>query len=145
MPADGRLRARFTGGAGALSLSSAYGFLAEESGSGAVVELPLAGTAGYRTPLRARYAYASAGHLRRVVAIHGNFRPPAVDRLEQAAAALPNRRARRRLTRAGVTRLVVHRELMRPGLAARLIADLDAAGYRTLHEGEDALVYALAP
>lgn len=126
-----------------LAVSDAYPFLAEEADRGAVVELPSEDTTGYRTPVMTLYTYGSAGHLRRVVAYHGSVRLPAPDRLQQAASELPDPRAVQLLRSAGVTRLVVHRNLMNPQEAARLVAILERAHFRILHNGPEAVVFAL--
>ena len=90
-----------------------------------------------------RYTYGSAGHLRRVVAYHGSVRLPAVDRLQKAAGQLPDVEAHNLLRASGVTRLVVHRGLMRSEVATRLVADLEGAGYRKLHASVQSVVFAL--
>lgn len=126
-----------------LELSEAYPFLADESDRGAVVELPGADNTGYRTPVMSRYSLGSAGHLRRIVGYNGSVPLPAADRLQYAAGRLPDERARGILTTAGVTRLVVHRDLMAPGQAEQLIGRLNAAGYRAVFQGTDATVFAL--
>lgn len=58
-----------------LAISDAYRFLAAKADRGGVVELPAADRGGYRTPMLVRSTYGSAGHLRRVVAIHGQGLP----------------------------------------------------------------------
>ncbi len=126
-----------------LAVSDAYPFLAGEANRGAVVELPSADVTGYRTPVMTLYTYGSAGHLRRVVAYHGSVRLSAPDSLQEAASRLPDRDAQDRLRSAGVTRLVVHRSLMKPDEAVRVIAALERANYRKLHEGIEAVVFAL--
>lgn len=126
-----------------LELSSAYRFLANESDSGGIVELPIGDSTGYRTPMRTRYTYGSAGHLRRVVAFHGSVHPPLLESLEASAQQLPNVTARRVLTTYGVTRLVVHRDLMSRAAADRLIDALRAGGYAVLHDADDAAVIGL--
>lgn len=88
------------------------------------------------------YTYGSAGHLRRVVAYHGSVRLAAPDSLQEAASRLPDRDAQDFLRSAGGTRLVVHRSLMKPEAAARVIAALEKANYRKLHDGIEGVVFA---
>jgi len=128
-----------------LAVSDAYPFLAEEPDRGAIVELPGEDMTGYRTPVMTLYTYGSAGHLRRVVAYHGSVRLPAPDRLQQAANDLPDPRALQLLRSAGVTRLIVHRSLMKTEDAERIISALEHAHYRNLHNGAEAAVFALDP
>jgi hypothetical protein len=126
-----------------LSLSDAYPFLAAEADRGGVIELPDAAPDGYRVHYLVRYAYASAGHLRRVVGFHGAVYPGILDNLLAAAERLPSEPSRRFLAAWGVTRLVVHREPVfidpRPDRRDALVA----AGYPVLYEGRGATVFAL--
>jgi len=92
-----------------LDLSGAYTYLASENDRGAVVELPTADTNGYRTPMLVRSTYGSAGHLRRVVAIHGQNVPQLAQTLLAEAEALPDPGVAARLRSYGCSRLVVHR------------------------------------
>ncbi len=126
-----------------LSVSDAYPFLAAETGRGGVVELPDAGPDGYRAPYLVRYAYGSAGHLRRVVAFHGTVFPPLLDNLLASARRLPGEPARRTLVAWGVTRLVLHREPFFLDLHPERHDALVRAGYRVLYEGRGATVFAL--
>ncbi len=126
-----------------LAVSDAYPFLAEEPNRGSVVELPAEDVTGYRTPVMALYTYGSTGHLRRIVGYLGSIRLSAPDALQQAAQELPDPRALNLLRTAGVTRLIVHRRLMKTEEAVRLIAALEHAHYRTLHDGAEAVVFAL--
>lgn len=125
-----------------LELSDAYPFLAQEKDRGAVVELPAIN--GYGTPAIVRYVYGSAGHLRRVVAIHSSVPLPAVQALVAAAEKLPDDSSRRFLFQQGVTRLVVHHTFMDDQKFANLLDRLDTAGYPRLHTGTEAVVYALS-
>ncbi|MGH2374005.1 MAG: hypothetical protein ACRDIC_11135 [bacterium] len=126
-----------------LALSDAYPFLANEADRGGVVELPSADETGYRTPMMHRYTYASAGHFRRVVAVFGSVQLTLPRSLQDAADRLPDPSARDQLMAHGVTRLVVHQTLMPPKTAARITQSLRAAGYPVLHEGKEAVVFAL--
>jgi hypothetical protein len=123
-----------------MEVSSAYPFLAKDRDTGGVVELPIADSTKYLTPKRTLYAYGSAGHLRRVVAFHGSVHPPVLDSLEASAQRLPDASARRFLTAHGVTRLVVHRDLMSRTGADRLVDILRVQGYLVLHDAADAAV-----
>ena len=124
------------------SLSDAYPYLASEADRGGVVELPTADQAGWRTPFSTRYIYASSGHLRRVVAIHGSVTPPVIDSLLRAANALPDSSSMRILSDHGVSRVVVHRKLMSADSAEILIRSINHAGYRVLFAGSDGVVFA---
>ena len=128
-----------------IALSSAYAFLAKETDRGGVVELPQADSTGNRTPMNTRYTYGSSGHLRRVVAFHGSVRPAVLDTLEASAERLPESEALHTLTAHGVTRLVVHFELMSGAAAARIMDALSRHGYEELYRGNDAAVIALRP
>lgn len=126
-----------------LAMSDAYPFLAAETDRGGIVELPVAGPDGYRTPYLVQYAYASAGHLRRVVDFHGAIYPAIIDNLLAAAGRLPSEPARRTLVAWGVTRLVLHREsaFVDPWPLRR--DALVEAGYHVLYESRGATVFAL--
>jgi hypothetical protein len=126
-----------------LEMSDAYPFLAREADLGAVVEVPDFDADGDHVPYRARYVYASAGHLRRVVACHGTVLPSLLENLLAAAQLLPSEQARQFLTAWGVTRLVVHRAAPFIDLTPKRRDGLVAAGYRILYEGRDAVVFSL--
>jgi hypothetical protein len=125
-----------------LSLSDAYPFLAAEADRGGVIELPDRGpdgSGGYRV----RYAYGSAGHLRRIVAFHGKDGPPILDNLLAAAERLPSEPSRRFLAASGVTRLVVHRGPNFIDSRAFRRDELVRAGYAVVAEMKDATIFAL--
>lgn len=126
-----------------LEISDAYPFLAGEADRGGVVEVPSARPDGYAAPYLMLYVYGSAGHLRRVVAIHGAVTPRIVDNLTAAAERLPDEPSRRFLAAWGVTRLVTHREPRftdsRPGRREALVA----AGYPVLFETKGTTVFDL--
>lgn len=128
-----------------IKVSGAYAFLAAETDRGGVVELPISDSTGYGTALLTRYVYGSAGHGRRVVAFHGNVRPRILNRLQEAALRLPDATAQRLLVTHGVTRLVIHPQLMPTQVARTRVQLLDAAGYPKLYQAEDAVVFALIP
>jgi len=126
-----------------LAFSGAYPFLASEQDRGAVVELPAADPNGYRTPMLVRSVYGSAGHLRRVIAIHGSVVPPLTSELLHEADRLPDESAVDHLRRYGCTRVVVHR-FWQPG--PRIddqIARMRAAGLPVLWESDEAVTFAL--
>jgi hypothetical protein len=125
-----------------LQLSDAYPILSMERDRGGVVELPTANESGWRTPYSTRYIYASSGHLRRVVAIHGSVTPPLTDSLLHSANALPDSNAMRFLSAHGVTRVVVHRSLMPEKQGAALVADIERAGYPVIFAGREGVVFA---
>jgi hypothetical protein len=95
-----------------IRMSDAYPFLSSESDSGGVVELPSKMDSGLVTPFATRYAYGSAGHLRKVVAFHGSMFPPVADSLRTATYNLPEPEAILMIKAHGVTRLVIHKDLM---------------------------------
>jgi len=128
-----------------LEMSDVYPYLADEPDRGGVVELPVADATGWRTPMTTRYTYASAGHLRRVVALHGNVMPPEIDTLLLAGNALPDSASSALLWRHGVTRVVVHTGLMTGAAGAALIHAFDRAGYQALFTGREGVVFALGP
>ena len=124
-----------------MSLSDAYPYLASEADRGGVVELPTADHGGWRTPFSTRYIYASAEHLRRVVALHGSVTPPVIDSLLRAANALPDSAAMKILSDHGVSRVVVHRSLMQKDSAEILILGIQRAGYPILFAGSEGVVF----
>jgi hypothetical protein len=124
-----------------MSLSDAYPFLAAERDRGGIVELPISDRSGWRTPFSTRYVYASSGHLRRVVALHGSVTPPVTDTLIKSAIAAPDSAAMRTLASHNVTRLVLHLPLM-TGAKGRWLADrLEKAGYPVIFAGREAVVF----
>ena len=126
-----------------MEMSDVYPYLAQESDRGGVVELPTGDNSGWRTPMTTRYTYASAGHLRRVVALHGNVMPPVIDSLLRAASRLPDLTSRDLLQMHGVTRVVVHPGLMPRDSGAALIQAFQRAGYPVLFPGHEEYVFAL--
>ena len=126
-----------------MEISDAYPYLAREADRGGVVELPVADQTGWRTPMTTRYTYGSSGHLRRIVALHGNMMPPVIDSLMRAANLLPDSASTALLQGHGVTRVVVHPGLMPPGSGASLIQELQRAGYPVVFTGGEDVVFAL--
>lgn len=111
-----------------IALSDAYSFLERERSKGGIVELPSATDSGRMTPYATRYAYASAGHLRGVVAFHGSLFPPLLEKLRDATYTLPKPEAIRLMKGNGVTRVVIHKDLMSADSAAMLISAFLADG-----------------
>ena len=106
------------------------------------MELPAA-ERGYRTPMLVRSTYGSAGHLRRVVAIHGQAWPPLTIAILEDAEALPDQAAVDHLRRFGCSRVVVHRRWMGGGRMDAKIAAMREAGLPLLWESDEAVVFAL--
>lgn len=127
-----------------LELSDAYPYIALERDGGGVAELPSADNRGYATPLLTRYIYGSAGHLRRVVAYHGNNIPPVIDSLRIAIDSLPSASARELLRSHGVSRVIVHRQLMERKVADALVDSMRASGMPVLFDRGRSVVFALA-
>ena len=126
-----------------MEMSDTYQYLAREADRGGVVELPVADPSGWRTPMTTRYTYGSAGHLRRIVALHGNVMPPVIDSLLRAAGKLPDSASRNLLQSHGVSRVVVHPGLMPRDSGASLIRAFERAGYSVVFPGHDGVVYNL--
>jgi hypothetical protein len=126
-----------------LSLSDSYPYLARETDRGGVIEFPVRDETGKRVDF-GRYIYGASGHLRGVVALHGNHRVPVIDSLRAAGERLPQESARAFLSSHGVTRVVVHRFLGDSAANAALIASLLAAHYPLLFNGNESAVFALS-
>jgi hypothetical protein len=125
-----------------IALSDAYPFLSTEQDRGGIVELPISDGHGWRTPYSTRYIYASAGHLRRVVALHGSVVPALTDTLLTAAVRAPDSTAMRVLAEHGVSRLVIHVPLMTGARGSSLAGRLQGAGYPVIFAGREAVVFA---
>ena len=123
-----------------LSLSDAYQFLATESDRGAVIELPAADENGYRTPLMVVSVYGSAGHLRRVVATHGQTLPRVTTSLLETAERLPAESEVQSLRDQGCSRVVIHRNW---APLERTIAVLRDRGLPVLWESKESVVFSL--
>ena len=124
-----------------MSLSDAYPFLASEANRGGVVEIPTTDRTGWRTPFSTRYIYASSAHLRRVVALHGSVTPPITDSLLRAANGLPDSSSMKILSDHGVSRVVIHRQLMTRDSSETLVSAIRNAGYPMLFAGSDGAVF----
>src|SRR5260221_1534770 len=126
-----------------VSLSDAYPYLASEADRGGVVELPTADRSGWRTPFSTRYIYASSGHFRRVVALHGSVTPPVIDSLLRAANGLPDSSLMKILADHGVSRVVIHKDLMPRDSAQNLVNELKHAGYPVVFAGSNGVVFVM--
>ena len=140
----GRYAARSVAVPEPLALSDAYPFLAAEQDRGGVVELPVADAGGYRTPMLARSVYGSAGHLRRVVAIHGQALPPLTIAMLEEAERLPEASAVDHLRRYGCSRVVVHRTWLPNHRLDGQLAEMRRAGLPVLWESPETVVFSLA-
>lgn len=127
-----------------LSLSDAYPFLATENDRGAIVELPAADPKGYRTPLMVTSVYGSAGHLRRVAAIHGQELPPVTATILEEAERLPAESAIMNLRGYGFSRVVLHRQWLPDNRIDNVIASLRAAGLPVVWESQESVVFSLS-
>jgi len=123
-----------------LSLSDAYQFLATESDRGAIIELPTADQNRYRTPLMVLSVYGSAGHLRRVVATHGQTLPPVTTSLLETAEELPAESAVQSLRDQGCTRVVIHRNW---APRESTIAVLRNRGLPVVWESKESVIFSL--
>ena len=128
-----------------LALSDAYPLLAKESDRGAIVELPAADEGGYRTPMLVAYAYGSAGHLRRIVATHGQGLPPLTLAILEEAERLPAPSAVIQLRSYGCSRVVFHRKWAPGETLENTVEALRAAGLPVLWESEESVVFSLSP
>jgi hypothetical protein len=126
-----------------MAVSETYPMLASEKDRGAVVELPTRNVAGDPVKMLTLYSYGSAGHLRRVVAIHGSFVPPVLDTLRRAIDQLPADSARQKLANHGVSRLVIHKTLIAHASRAAVVQEFERAGYAKLFEGPESAVFDL--
>ena len=126
-----------------LALSDAYPFLAAETDRGAVVEMPAADSGGYRTPMMARSAYGSAGHLRRVVATHGQAWPPLTIAILEDVEKLPDPAAVDHLRRYGCSRVVVHRTWLPNHRLDGQLAEMRKAGLPVVWESRETVVFSL--
>ncbi|HTK28158.1 MAG TPA: hypothetical protein VL309_01310 [Vicinamibacterales bacterium] len=126
-----------------MALSDAYPVLAAEADRGAIVELPVADAGGYRTPMLVRSTYGSAGHLRRVVAIHGQTVPPLTAALLEDAERLPDPAAAEHLRKIGCTRVVMHRTWMRGRHIDDMIARMRQAGMPVMWESLETVIFSL--
>jgi len=126
-----------------MQMSDAYSFLRNETDRGGIVELPSKMDSGLTTPFATRYAYGSSGHLRGVIAFHGSMFPPLLDSLRLASFDLPRPDAIGMMQRHGVTRLVIHNDLMSPDSSRSLVRALQAQGYPIVLSTPGSTVFSL--
>lgn len=126
-----------------IMVSDSYPFLASEKDRGGVVELPSRTGSGWATPYATRYAYGSSGHLRRVVAVRGSLVPPLLDSMRLASYHLPDPASREFLASHGVTRLVIHKNILPPDSGNALVRTFEAEGYPLLFNSEQSAVFLL--
>ena len=126
-----------------IGMSDAYPFLARETDRGGVVEVPSKMDSGMTTPFATRYAYASAGHLRGVVAFHGSMFPALLDSLRRASNLLPQAAAIDMMKSHGVTRVVVHKDLMSRDSSAVLVAAFLNDGDSIVFQSSQSAVFSL--
>ena len=126
-----------------IAMSDAYPFLAGENDKGGIVELPQATDSVYAPAAATWYAYASAGHLRGVSAFHGSLFPPLLESMRLAGYELPDSTARELFVKNGVTRLVIHKELMPGDSGSKLERAFVSEGYPLVFESKQSAVFAL--
>jgi hypothetical protein len=128
-----------------IEMSDAYGFLATEKDSGAVIEVPVPRNDAIDQELRGMYVYGASGHLRRITSIIGARKLPVMDSVESAGRLLPDVGAREFLAEHGVTRIVLHKLIGDTAANARLMLSMRAAGYEPLFAGREGIVYPIQP
>ena len=126
-----------------MAMSDAYPFLASEGDRGGIVELPGRNSVGYATPYATRYTYGSSGHLRGVVAFHGSLFPPLLDSLRKASFHLPDSASKALFVSHGVSRLVIHKNILPPDSGNALVRVFEAKGYPMLFNSELSAVFAI--
>ena len=123
--------------------SDAYAFLETERDRGGIVELPSKMDSGITTPFATRYAYGSSGHLRGVIAFHGSMFPPLLDSLRLSSFMLPKPEAVAMMQRNGVTRLVIHNDLMSADSSRLLVSSLRDQGFSVVFRTPNSTVFSL--
>jgi hypothetical protein len=126
-----------------MKMSDAYSFLAAERDRGGVAELPNNTDSGKATPFGTRYAFGSSGHHRGVVAVHGSLLPPLLDTLRIESYRLPAPDAIKMMQSYGVTRLVIHKDLMSVPSADSIARALRSEGYTPIFETTASTVFEL--
>jgi hypothetical protein len=124
-------------------ISDAYSFLRTEKDRGGVVELPSKMDSGLATPFATKYAYGAASHLRGAIAFHGSMYPPVLESLRVVSHSLPAPDAIRMMQRHGVSRLVVHKDLMSVDSARSITAQLTAQGFPVIFATGSSTVFSL--
>ncbi|MEO7368991.1 MAG: hypothetical protein ABIZ36_13630 [Gemmatimonadaceae bacterium] len=126
-----------------IQTSDAYQFLYAEKNRGGVVELPIKMDSGLVTPFATRYAFGSSGHLRGVVAFHGSMSPPLLDSLRLASLDLPKPVAMDMMRNHGVTRLVIHRNLMSADSSRSLTTAIQSQGFPIVFLSPTSTIFSL--
>ena len=124
-------------------LSDAYTFLGLEKDRGGVVELPSRMDSGLATPYATRYVYGGTSHLRGVVAFHGSMYPPVLDSLRVASHDLPAPAAIQMMQTHGVSRLVLHRDLMSADSASLITSEMTGQGFPVIFSTRGSTVFSL--
>ena len=124
-------------------MSDAYTFLKNERDRGGIVEVPSKMDSGLATPFATRYVYGSPSHLRGVIAFHGSMFPPLLESLRVASHSLPAPEAVRMMQQHGVTRLVIHNDLMSADSAHILSAALLSQGYAVVARTRSSTIFSL--
>jgi hypothetical protein len=126
-----------------IDVSDSYPFLKNETDTGGVIEFPSTDASGTRLDM-GLYIYGASGHLRHVVALHGNRRIPVIDSLRSMGELLPSDSARAFLSSHGVTRVVVHRFLGNPSANEAMIAVFRDSDLPLLFNGRESAVFDLS-
>jgi hypothetical protein len=124
-------------------ISDAYSFLKRENDRGGIVELPIKMDSGLATPYATRYAYGSASHLRGVIAFHGSMYPPVLESLRVASHFLPAPHALQMMELHGVSRLVIHSDMMSADSSRLLVESMKSRGYPVVFSSQRSTIFAL--
>lgn len=124
-------------------MSDAYAFLRRERDRGGVVELPSRMDSGLATPFATRYVYGGTSHLRGVVAFHGSMFPPVLESLRVASHDLPAPAAIQIMRTHGVSRLVIHKDLMSADSARVITSELNGQGFPIVFSTAASTVFSL--
>jgi hypothetical protein len=87
--------------------------------------------------------YGSASHRRGVIAYHGSMFPPVLESLRVASHSLPAPDAVRMMQTHGVSRLVIHNDLMSADSSRSLIGSLKGQGYPIVFNTRSSTVFSL--
>lgn len=124
-------------------MSDAYAFLGRESNRGGVVELPSRMDSGLNTPFATRYVYGASSHMRGVVAFHGSLYPPVLESLRVASHDLPRPEAIQVMATHGVSRLVIHKDLMSADSVHMIARELRSQGFPIVFDARGSTVFSL--
>lgn len=124
-------------------MSDAYAFLKRETNRGGVVELPSRMDSGRATPFATRYVYGGTSHMRGIVAFHGSMYPPLLESLRVASHDLPTPGAVHLMQAHGVSRLVIHRDMMSADSARTIESELRRQGFPILFNTSGSTVFSL--